>query len=426
MINNEINSKRLTNKQTLECILLALILNMNSIRIIFGNKIGSIIAYSIYILFVILLFIKSIKKRYISINKNIIVISGFVIVAISLISLLIRGKVAYLSTWIKFLVSILIGINASTFSIKQIKITFKYIVFTGGIYSIYILNNISRLQYLIKHMPDQINYLVVTLPLGVTLTATLIFIFYSKKLKMKIIYFISSIVLLAALFNFQARANLIFPIIITVFILLISVIKKPSNLIKLILGVLVGVIVLRMSIQYLDVDKLILRLSRLFNETESEPRVLLYFNYWKYITEDFRWIVGIGFNESKNALSAMHMIETYPHNFILEIFGELGVVGLLCCISIILKIYQYIISILGWMLKNLRNVNERQFIINKDEKIISCNLVISCFIFYFLTYFKSYSIYDAYQLFSITGFVVAIYTELFSKKINYKKLIFKF
>lgn len=425
MINKEINLKKIIDRQTIECILLALILNMNSIRIVFSGKLGNVIAYSIYMIFILILFIKILKKRHISINKNLMVISSFIIVASAFISLLTRGKLEYLSIWIKFLISILIGINASTFSIKQIKCTFKYIVFTGGIYSIYVLNNISKLNYLMKNAPQQMNYLVITLPLGVSLLSALIFIFFIKEFKIKIICLIFSILLLLGLLNFQARANLIFPIVILIFLLLISLIKKPSNIIKLALGCLVGVILLRISAQYFDMDKLIYRVTRLFNDSESEPRIILYSNYWNYINKDFRWILGIGFNESKNALASMYMIESYPHNFILEIFGELGVVGLSCCITIIIKSCQYSISIMKWMLKNIKNKNSKK-IINKEEKIISCNLVIGCFIFYFLTYCKSYSIYDAYQLFSITGFIVAVYTELFRRNIKYKKITLKF
>ena len=123
----------------------------------------------------------------------------------------------------------------------------------------------------------------------------------------------------------------------------------------------------------------------------SSSRIELISIYFQNI-ERF-WLTGLGIGNSSTLFENMR--EEYIHNFILELFSEFGIssipVILVMCYALFVSLFSL-----------LRN--------HEDPKKIG-NTTNVVFIFWFLTFSKSFSLYDSYILFFYAGAILGAHHE---------------
>lgn len=355
----------------IEIYLLVLILNINIIRTITGVE-QSIIYYLIYFLYIFTIFFHKVEFK-----MN---IYFFMILFIIFYALLLSIPKFSFEIWIKLLISIMIGFRTFLLNKNQNIKALKYTIIVNIIFSIICIFDFN---FIFSRMINNTeNYLNISLPIAFScnVVATIVLLEMFKEKKM--LYIIYFFILIIALLRFSARGNIIFIVINILFISIINLVVNSSKLVrKFIFSLCVCILVIYIYFNYAsnyDVN----RMLRIFIDVSNEPRMILYINYIGYLKHStiINCIFGHGVHSSYDILGI------YPHNMFLEIFGELGVIGLLSVFIFFIKI-----------LKNVFYKILSKKIKYDDKKYIL--LTLSCFIFYFLIFNKSYSIYDGYQLF---------------------------
>lgn len=137
---------------------------------------------------------------------------------------------------------------------------------------------------------------------------------------------------------------------------------------------------------------------------------------WNFVAKNSKEhpLLGIGFNSSKQFPvkddsqiielfgQKLHPLPLHPHNNILQVYFELGAIGLILYLSLACK-YLLIIG------KNYKTTSSR----NKD---LICSLY-SCFSVYFIIAMISYNTWQSWWLFSAL-WIVALYSVLIIPEIN--------
>lgn len=374
----------------LEELLLAIILNMNAVKVVLKTT-GNSLTYVFFLMFVAV----SIGQRFIikdakfPIDYELLFIL-FVFFVFAGLSTLWSEIVAIGEKVLKFSLGIIIAYLAALMSEDSRLKAFQISLFISTFYGAYILFNYTGV-YSAFIRSGIYNYLVITLPLGLGLSFALVIIMITDTgLWMKLCLVLSIVIQTLALIKFAARGNLIFPIILTAGMLIYKNRRNPKLLLVSIILV-AGLIWMLyfVTIKYGD-ELLVYRLTRLFEGGKQEKRLPLYRYYITYIFEHANYVIGQGFGAASKVLADGGFHESYPHNFILELVGENGLVGIALIIFIFVRLLQSEYRYLGGNI----SICDNEEVTNQVFAITNAGLF-----FYLLTYFKSYSIYDGYQLF---------------------------
>ena len=377
-------TKKLNSIDYIECVLLSIILCMNAIRTIFGIAESNSIILFIYFLYILCI----INKFSIGIYRNTFTISAGILVVYAFFTVFIYGinyDINSFSVWLKFFIGMLIALKTLSLSKEQLHIILNMIIFICVVYAAFIITNYNTVVSFTNH---ESNYLNTTLPLGLCLSMLLPKLFEKNKLAQKTFFFLICILVFYAMIQFAARGNLLFPIIAALLAVLLKSTGKKDLFIKLIVFTIIVYIGYVFMNSYAS-DYLLGRLDRLFYSTMEESRIGLWGRDLKLLFTNNNWFFGIGIHGYKNYTG------TYPHNFLLEIFCELGIIGISTSLFILIKLLTDII---------------KSAIIKRREKLGSTDfyLIFSGLVFFILTFSKSYSIYDGYQLFVLIAMQINI------------------
>lgn len=384
------NNESISLKDKINTVLIVLIINMQSFYIL--PIWNSLIIYAVMIL---ILFVNNeslarflFNKKYIKRSK--VVLLGF---CFSLAVLILGEVFLYkeIKVGIKLLIFALVSFVISRIEpgvlVRSMKYSYIYCLFYS-IYIIYAKDTIYRTW--LEVGDDAYTYITVTFAVAFNLTVLLMQIFFVKtKLIRKLILILTGGVYLVALLNYSARANLMFPFVVLFIMFVITTLKDARSMMKNYTWIVILVLIIIFSLsRYQDID-VIARVIRLFESGDSRIQIWSY--YIRYLCSDFKWLIGIGICNSEHVLSSVFAKVTYPHNFMLEMWGEFGLVGLV--VGVICFTFVPI-SIIVNTKKNMKFESSTYYGIS------------AAYFFCLLSCLKSSSVYDSYYLFILIALVV--------------------
>lgn len=387
----------------IESILLALIVCMNINRYYLGTSSSNIFLYLIYGLFLVTGIIKRIKEqRKIFIlrihNRDELIIVSLLIIQ-SFFFALIDGNESSVELSIKLLISILVACVAFAMDIESIEKTIGYIIIYNGIYAITLVINPQRsMQQMIS---GTTNYLSITLTIGLTfafaLSAIVLSLYKLLSVRSGIISGGIAAFMLIILTRYNSRGSILIPIVCVPFVVFALASSKPYRIFAIAL-VLLGLLYIGITIYRNNVSSYVYgRMMRLFNNAESEARIDIWKNYIDEVIKRKWYIWGGGNDVSRRLLGY------YPHNIYLQMIGEFGMIGLF---TSIIYSFKTIKTVYGYL-----HSNNNQHL--KQKGIVLFVFCYTGLIYYWLSFMKSYSFFDACPLFVFVAMVrrVSLSTE---------------
>jgi len=341
----------------------------------------------IFIFFIILCiiysykFISLIKLRHkiiFTYDDVIIFITSTAVLFYSIFSLYITGFYNFIFT-LTLMSLFFIFLIGRTLNLQIYTIIINVILVVGFAESLMLVINRSYMY------ESHVNYLLLSLTVGLFTCFTLLKIYFSDKILKKIFYLCLFFIGWLALFNMQSRT--VFIIVALYSILLPFFISSPKNKLKFIIYFAITIFI-SIFIFYDEIinlyDHAVIykRMFDLFYNFQDEPRFVTYGLYFNNFNNFF--FTGYGTNGTALGIYK-NAEEIYPHNFILEFISEFGILGFLFSFFFIFKSL-YII----W-------VNKR-----KNFYILS---ILTMYFYYLINFMKSFSIYDAYVLFFSVGLI---------------------
>ena len=386
-------------RKNIDVILLSLVVCMNSIRVMLGLGETTIILYGLYLLCVAALFIKYGKKFSHMVVENKIVKTFFILIILMVLYAMVSQawiqSSDVFSTYLKFLLSMSIGVVTVAMPLEKIKLTLNYIIIINVVYSLLLLL-MPRLASV--SMENGLNYLNATLPLGTALTITLIRSLNAVSNKggvvISVVWIVCSALFFAALVGFVARGVLLFPPLIAALTFLFM--EKEHKFVAWLLLPLFFVVLYFFYEYYMSnaTDYAASRMMNLIESSEGEDRWRL---WSKSINEMFDkiWFVFGGGIDAFRYNSSIHY---YPHNIFIQIIGEYGLVGII--ISILTLWY-----VIKGFIQSRSLANQM-----RESDVLYCT--IGVFAYYTLTFSKSFSLYDGLPLFVSIAFCLSLYDQL--------------
>lgn len=364
----------------LDLILLSLVLNINVLRFFFNTEENNLLLYSLYIFCIIFLY-KNNKSNIINIyisDKSIRLYCGYwlCLLCYSLISsvLLVNG----LFLFFKFLVSVIIALLCVGIKYSRIQAVIKYYILVNIIYSICIYINPQKV---FSYMSGTVNYLNMTLTLGFCLSLFLVQgvnYYYSDKGKLLLQSLVGIVIFFIVIMLFPARGVLIFPPMI---VLYIAYKNRKRSIVKFWIFIVALTALIYFAFYYFmqhASEYALVHMTGLFENTEGESRITVWDTAINAIIDNYWMFIGAGF-DGFNCLFGY-----YPHNIFLHILADFGFIPLIGFIIIIVYVF--------------RNYNRICIKMISKTFISSFQLCFAGFLYYLLTFCKSFSMYDACPL----------------------------
>ena len=355
-------------------------------------KIFTIVNPIVDVFFQVILFIlclpklKSLRKVN---RKNIVFALTFIyIISVTYISSLYSVSYELPLVLLKSAFVICTCLSAMTFSKYEISKTLGYFVLINAIYSILIL--VGKVPY-----TSSFNYLNYTLPLGCACTILLNRIIYQK---ITVFNILLTCLCIFALTRFSARGPFIF-LLLQIIITCIFNRHKVKGLAILTMAGL-AVFCFLFIVPHDQSFSLASRLLNMLgnNSLEIGTRDQILSTYWNKLTDS--WFFGYGIGSSRTFLAG-----SYPHNYLLQIWGELGIVSFIVIILCNIVLYY-------------------RFFINAVRKNISF-LQIEIFFalsYYEFQFFKSFDLLSSYPLWIFFIFLLKSLDRATISSINYDRL----
>lgn len=368
--------------QNIDAILISLILNINILRFFLNIEDTNIFLYFIYILSIITVYRKNKANIYKSLRSEYIICFYYQYWGIILILALITGMIVTSAYFLffKFLITVLIALACIGMPDFKIRFCFLSFYILNVLYGIIILTFPGRVT---AYMSGSINYLNMTLTLGLCLTfslVTMVQAFYEGKKIYMLCALISSIFFFATTMPFSARGVLLFPPIITIYI---AFLKRHRHKIKFVifLSLLSGLIFFAFLYFMQNASEFaLIHMTHLFENTEGESRVVVWSESIKSMIDNYWIFWGAGLNGFQSAIGF------YPHNIFLHILSDFGLFALIGLCVIVFFVFN-------------------QFF--KLKKLIHSHVYILSFVgflYYLMTFCKSFSMYDSCPLLIMISF----------------------
>lgn len=388
-----LSKKSLRNPDTL---LLALIICMNINKYLLGGS-RDAITYPVFLLFIATSFYlnrDSESKIYVAKSRNPLITIGAILLCFyALLGSIMLGP-SSVKMMLKLVASFLVADAAMRLPIEKIRKTISLIIIYNLVYGIILVRNPTKTIMLMTS--GTTNYLNITITLGlvfsISLCQALLMAYGLIHKKSGIIAIIILVSMVVVLSRFNARGSLLLPIVSMLAVLLLIARQKPLKLfVAITVILLIGYIGYKVYINTIS-EYALNRMLRLFNNTESESRLSIWSNYIEEIINRRWFLFGGGPDASIIKLGY------YPHNLYLQLVGEFGIVGLLFSVvttfSVIGKVFRY---------RNTIFINKNRIQLAHEETTLLC---VSGLFYYFLTFMKSFSFFDAYPLFIFYAFVL--------------------
>lgn len=240
-----------------------------------------------------------------------------------------------------------------------------------------------------------INYLLVSIPIGLGVLLSLCLMFSEDRFLFKVFLLVCCLISFVSLFYLQSRAVFLSVVIFSFFIYMYSSKNNFLNY-KNLLFLFFLILLMSYKSEYLIVfyedSSLFYRLDALFAGTSHEPRSELYSSYFSHLNEFY--FSGFGLGGTEAGLYS-NTIEKYPHNLVLEFWSEFGVLGLVFSLSLLFFAFKRKIYLL----------------INSPDSLI----LVVLYLFFLMNFMKSFSIYQSSVFFFALGL---IYNEKLCKVVK--------
>lgn len=372
----------------LDSILVALILNINVLRYFMNIVDTNAILYLLYFVCIVVLFYKNKNIVTYQYKKNTIIkyytwyLCG--IICYSLVtSVLFTGE---LVIFYKFLISILIAIFCIGFDSLHQKKVLIYFYIINISYGLLVLSSPQRVN---SYLAGDVNYLNMTLTLGLCLTISLVgfvtFYYLNKKL-VCLFYLIGGIFFFIVTMFFPARGVLLFPPLIAIYT---AYVGRKNNMGKFVIFIVFLIVLILGAYQYFistASEYALIHMTGLFENTEGESRIVVWKQSWNEIIDNLWIFFGGGLNKFQQEIGF------YPHNIYLHILADFGILALVGFIYLTIKVFR--------CYKEETSV----FKINTMSHGFIYRLSFSSFFYYLLTFCKSFSMYDSCPLLIMMSF----------------------
>lgn len=252
-----------------------------------------------------------------------------------------------------------------------------YCYFSGIIYSFYIL-------FSMNYVDTTINYLRFTYFLPVVIIFAVVYAFNRKRI---ILNFMLLGFVTLLLMQYMGRYPIIFSFLVIVgYPIAISSMKYRVGLFIGLLAVLV-----RYSSEMLELLSSMSWFVRImyWEDGLGSTRAGLYTEYATKFHEFYLTGYGVG-NTSADLYS---MVGQYPHNLFLHAISDLGVFGWLFCVILISQFMSAIMSFL--------KARKMSVMANNKDSMIALDCIFLIFLYIFVLFNKSASLYDIYPLIAI-------------------------
>lgn len=369
-------AKLLHNADTL---LLSLIININVLRFFLNIEDTSLSLYILYIACIISLYIKNKQNLKIRIKNSVTIKSYCFFWGLCLSYFVVTCCIFTYEFQIlcKYLVAIIIAILCLGFEIKKIKSLFFIIFFINFIFTLKILSNID---FVYSYMAGSVNYLNMTLTLGLCLSLALSSVVLSilNKIRNRLLLFSSlTLFFFLAILPFPARGVMLFPPLIAIIIALINGKKHKLKLLSIFIGLAVIVLVGAYYFLQNASEYALIHMTNLFEDTEDESRIGLWATAFNAVFNNYWVFWGAGLNGFKL------IMDFYPHNIFVHLLADTGFVGF---IGFSIFVYYIIIKYI--------NVGRRA----PTDCAEAYHWCFISFLYYLLTFCKSFSMYDSCPL----------------------------
>lgn len=312
---------------------------------------------------------KILTCRRIRIKNTVYLLVFIYIILITTFSVLYTPCGDYIQILLKFFIIVLTCISATTFEEYEVKQTLDIFIFINFIYAILIIaDKVPTLT--------QLTHLNYTLSLGGACVILLSRILYGR---VKLLNIVVCLTCLYALTQYPSRGPLFF---IIIQIIVSSILNK--NKIKGLSIFLIAIACILIFVFAIPQDNTYNLSYRLLNMVDNDSleiggRNTIYSTYIKKISES--WFAGYGIGASKYLLSGVERGATYPHNYILQLWGEQGLLAMLGVVLCTIMLY------LNFILKTIRG----------QISIIQVEL---CFVltYYEFQFLKSFDLLSSYPL----------------------------
>lgn len=411
---NEWTSGKLTYPEIAGAILLALILNINGLRLFMGNNVN-LLSYALFFLFGLAVAASHLQQKRGKLKLNNLIAAALAITLVWCLASIFVHNGGGLQSFIKFCICIVLAYLAAQLRDEQRILAVKSSIAISTIYALYTIVDF----YLIYNnfiLPGVYNYLDITLPVGLGLSFSMTMLLVMKNSRRAVFLFaMASIMQLFSLLRYSARGNLLFPLLSAIILLIYTGLTSKKRFLRNVLLIVAAGAVMYAFITRFANDNLMYKLVNLFTSTESEGRLAIYEYYVDHLKNAGNFLIGIGFSQSGNVLNAGGFAYNYPHNFIMELIGELGVAGMLLIVVIALELFR---------------AEKTWFRVLKENAMDSNKILVFCFVnagflFYLMTFAKSYSIFDGYQFYIFIAMILTgnhIEPDTFSRN---KKLCYR-
>ena len=366
-----------------DVIFLTLVVNVNILRFVMNIYDTNAVLYLIYLS--ALMFIVS-KNGYEFVHEEyfkLFILFGGSSLFYLLVSCAWTGF-TNVNTVLKMSVSM--AIAAASFSLPYFKIKkfIEYILYINIIYSIYLYFHPMRVS---MYLQGDANYLNLTLTIGLALTISIEYLIcniYSKTSKKEIAkWLMLSILFFLALSKFTSRGTIILPVLVGIItILLIGKNEKLKSIFVLVFFSILLYFVIQIYSSNAS-SYAFNRMLRLFDNTSGEDRIVIWSKALNITIKNMWWLVGGGVNAYRQYQGY------YPHNFFIQFIGEAGILALFFCITLVYYPSSRFLSVNKIFFSNA----------NAYDKHFTVYASFGAFLYYLLTFSKSFSCYDGIAFF---------------------------
>lgn len=382
-------------KKNIDSILIALVLCINDLRFFMGVNETTLSLYAIFVLCIIVLFVKYSSSIARILRRDRGIWSCYVFMALILVysffSLIWMPSTSVIQTFVKFVVALTIPALCVALPIEKIQKIIAVVILINVAHCLVILLRPGVAYYYMGSTGA--NYLNMTLTIGLSLTITLIKLIHSLNYKkyVEFVFWLGlSAFFFASLTRFAARGVLIFPAMVAI---ILSFFNGRKNIGRSILAMLCLVFLGYMAFTYYmeyGGEYSTNRFMRMLEETEEENRIPIWIESLNEILDNNWFIFGGGINAFKYNSS----IGYYPHNIFIQMFGEFGLWGLMTLLGLIFLVINRAFTFLHLSKDAIKN-----------EIFLS---VLGGAIYYIFTFSKSFSLYEACPLFIMLILCISI------------------
>jgi O-antigen ligase len=377
-----------------DALFVALVLNINVLRVFLGITDTNYVLYMVYVL--ALFFIaknnQSKIKFLLAHNKGIklCLLFVFYIIFFSAVSILWTSY-DNIIIFLKFCVTLVLAVSCISLSFDKIKKIKYYFLVINILYSIQCITTPSRIDSLLG---DEMNYLNATLTLGFSLGIALVGLFealFNNRLSLLIGWLLLAALFFISLLGFVARGVLLFPPIIAIAMIPLMG-RGHRGKMLIVLGV--AAMVILSSVHYymnLASDYGASRMLSLFENPEEQDRIELWQQCTTIMIEKCWFVFGGGLCVFSSAIY-------YPHNIFLQILGEFGVFPFIVFLYMLIVLFKHL-----YMLIKIDKYKEKGTVFFLAVGIL----------YYILTFSKSFSLYDALPLFIMMALMHSYYIDIY-------------